>query len=116
MPDIVTDQTSAHDPLNGYLPQGWTLEQAKEQRVVNEADTVKAAKASMAKQVQAMLALQQAGAATTDYGNNIRQMALEAGNNAFEISGFVPKYIRPLFCQVLVFLLGGYRRFLKIFT
>lgn len=99
-PDVVTDQTSAHDPLNGYLPQGWTLEQAQQQREQNEAAVVAAAKRSMAVQVQAMLELQARGAATLDYGNNIRQMALEEGvSNAFDFPGFVPAYIRPLFCQ-----------------
>ena len=100
IPDVVTDQTSAHDPLNGYLPIGWTMEQAKAQREKDEAGVVKAAKQSMAKQVQAMLGFQAAGAATLDYGNNIRQMALEEGvANAFDFPGFVPAYIRPLFCQ-----------------
>ncbi|GLS27576.1 urocanate hydratase [Marinibactrum halimedae] len=100
IPDVVTDQTSAHDPLNGYLPQGWTLEQAQAERQTNEARVVKAAKQSMAIQVQAMLGLQAQGAATLDYGNNIRQMAMEEGvNNAFDFPGFVPTYIRPLFCQ-----------------
>ncbi|WP_441004159.1 urocanate hydratase [Pseudocolwellia agarivorans] len=99
-PDVVTDQTSAHDPLNGYLPQGWTMEQAVEGRKENEANVVKAAKQSMAIQVQAMLDLQKAGAATTDYGNNIRQMAFEEGvTNAFDFPGFVPAYVRPLFCE-----------------
>lgn len=100
VPDVVTDQTSAHDPLNGYLPQGWTLEQAAAMRKQDEQKVVKAAKQSMAVQVQAMLGLQQKGAATLDYGNNIRQMALEEGvQNAFDFPGFVPAYIRPLFCQ-----------------
>ena len=99
-PDVVTDQTSAHDPLNGYLPQGWTLEYAAEMRQKDEAAVVKAAKQSMAVQVRAMLELQAAGAATLDYGNNIRQMALEEGvENAFDFPGFVPAYIRPLFCR-----------------
>jgi urocanate hydratase len=99
-PDVVTDQTSAHDPLNGYLPQGWTMQQAAETRRTDEAGVVKAAKQSMAIQVQAMLDLQSAGAATLDYGNNIRQMALEEGvENAFDFPGFVPAYIRPLFCE-----------------
>ncbi|MCC4797089.1 urocanate hydratase [Enterovibrio norvegicus] len=99
-PDVVTDQTSAHDPLNGYLPQGWTLEDANERRKEDEASVVSAAKASMATQVKAMLTLQTRGAATLDYGNNIRQMALEMGvKNAFDFPGFVPAYIRPLFCQ-----------------
>jgi urocanate hydratase len=99
-PDVVTDQTSAHDPLNGYLPQGWTMEQAAEMRQTDEAAVVSAAKKSMAIQVKAMLALQDAGSATVDYGNNIRQMALEEGvTNAFDFPGFVPAYIRPLFCE-----------------
>jgi len=99
-PDVVTDQTSAHDPLNGYLPQNWTMEYAAEMRIKDEAAVVKAAKQSMAVQVQAMLDLQAAGSATTDYGNNIRQMALEEGvKNAFDFPGFVPAYVRPLFCE-----------------
>lgn len=100
IPDVVTDQTSAHDPLNGYLPVGWTMEQGAAKRKTDEASVVKAAKQSMAKQVKAMLGFQAAGAATLDYGNNIRQMALEEGiANAFDFPGFVPAYIRPLFCQ-----------------
>jgi urocanate hydratase len=100
VPDVVTDQTSAHDPLNGYLPQGWTMQQAAELRLTDEKLVVNAAKQSMAVQVKAMLGLQQLGAATLDYGNNIRQMALETGvTNAFDFPGFVPAYIRPLFCQ-----------------
>jgi len=99
-PDAVTDQTSAHDPLNGYLPQGWTMEYAAQQRKLDEAGVVKAAKASMAVQVTAMLAMQKRGAPTVDYGNNIRQMAYEAGElNAFDFPGFVPAYVRPLFCE-----------------
>ena len=99
-PDVVTDQTSAHDPLNGYLPQGWTLAHAANMRVEKPADVVNAAKQSMAVQVRAMLTLHERGAATFDYGNNIRQMALEVGvNNAFDFPGFVPAYIRPLFCE-----------------
>jgi urocanate hydratase len=99
-PDVTTDQTSAHDPLNGYLPQGWTMEYAAEMRLKDEAFVVKAAKKSMAVQVQAMLDLQAAGSATTDYGNNIRQMAMEEGvKNAFDFPGFVPAYVRPLFCE-----------------
>jgi urocanate hydratase len=99
-PDVVTDQTSAHDPLNGYLPQGWSMKYAAEMRLKDEAVVVKAAKKSMAVQVQAMLDLQTTGAATTDYGNNIRQMALEEGvTNAFDFPGFVPAYVRPLFCE-----------------
>ncbi|MDQ9092761.1 urocanate hydratase [Pseudoalteromonas haloplanktis] len=99
-PDVVTDQTSAHDPLNGYLPQGWSMDHAAKMREQDPQAVVKAAKQSMAVQVTAMLALQQAGAATTDYGNNIRQMAFEEGvSNAFDFPGFVPAYIRPLFCE-----------------
>lgn len=98
--DVVTDQTSAHDPLNGYLPADWTLERARQMREQDEAAVISAAKASMAVQVRAMLKMQQRGAATLDYGNNIRQMALECGvHNAFDFPGFVPAYIRPLFCQ-----------------
>jgi len=99
-PDVVTDQTSAHDPLNGYLPKGWSLEKAVEMRVKDQAAVVKAAKQSMALQVTAMLQLQENGAATLDYGNNIRQMAFDGGvQNAFDFPGFVPAYIRPLFCD-----------------
>ncbi|WP_087018274.1 urocanate hydratase [Thaumasiovibrio subtropicus] len=99
-PDVVTDQTSAHDPLNGYLPQGWSMEKAKLEREANPDAVVDAAKCSMAVQVRAMLTLQSRGAATVDYGNNIRQMALEKGvDNAFDFPGFVPAYIRPLFCE-----------------
>jgi urocanate hydratase len=99
-PDVVTDQTSAHDPLNGYLPQGWRLGEWRE-RAKSEPDRViRAAKASMAVHVRAMLELRNRGAAALDYGNNIRQMAREAGvANAFDIPGFVPAYIRPLFCE-----------------
>ncbi len=99
-PDVVTDQTSAHDPLNGYLPQGWDIAQAKSLRQEDENKVVRAAKASIAIHVKAMLDLQQQGAVTLDYGNNIRQVALEEGiENAFDFPGFVPAYIRPLFCQ-----------------
>ncbi|WP_263080991.1 urocanate hydratase [Endozoicomonas sp. Mp262] len=99
-PDIVTDQTSAHDPLNGYLPAGWTLEKAEQMRKADPEGVVKSAKASMAQQVAAMLELQKRGSATLDYGNNIRQMALEEGiKDAFDFPGFVPAYIRPLFCE-----------------
>jgi urocanate hydratase len=99
-PDVVTDQTSAHDPLNGYLPKGWSLEQAVNLRLSDEKAVITAAKKSMAVQVNAMLDLQTKGAVTLDYGNNIRQMALEEGvKNAFDFPGFVPAYIRPLFCQ-----------------
>ena len=99
-PDLVTDQTSAHDPLNGYLPRGWTLEQAIAERKSNPAKVIQAAKESMAIQVQAMLAFHEQGIPTFDYGNNIRQMAKEMGvTQAFDFPGFVPAYIRPLFCR-----------------
>lgn len=99
-PDMVTDQTSAHDPLNGYLPKGWTLEQAEQLRKTDPDRVVREAKASMALQVEAMLAFHQQGIPTFDYGNNIRQMAKETGvSNAFDFPGFVPAYIRPLFCR-----------------
>ena len=99
-PDVVTDQTSAHDPLNGYLPQGWSMAKAAELRKTDEAGVVKAAKQAMAVQVQAILTMAQRGAVATDYGNNIRQMAKDEGvTNAFDFPGFVPAYIRPLFCE-----------------
>ena len=99
-PDMVTDQTSAHDPLHGYLPSGWTWDEYVA-RAKSEPDAVvKAAKASMAVHVRAMLEFQKMGVPTFDYGNNIRQMAQEEGvENAFDFPGFVPAYIRPLFCQ-----------------
>jgi urocanate hydratase len=100
IPDMVTDQTSAHDPLNGYLPAGWTLAKAKEMRAHDPAAVICAAKESMAVHVQAMLDMQSKGAVAFDYGNNIRQVALEEGvDRAFDFPGFVPAYIRPLFCQ-----------------
>ncbi len=99
-PDIVTDQTSAHDPLNGYLPAGWTLEQAATLRQTDPDTVVEAAKQSMAVQVRAMLDFHHMGIPTVDYGNNIRQMAYEKGvSDAFDFPGFVPAYIRPLFCR-----------------
>ncbi|SNT73905.1 urocanate hydratase [Paracoccus seriniphilus] len=99
-PDIVTDQTSAHDPINGYLPQGWTMAQWKEKRETAPKEVEKAARASMKVQVKAMVDFHAAGIPTVDYGNNIRQMALEEGlENAFDFPGFVPAYIRPLFCR-----------------
>ncbi|WP_199155503.1 urocanate hydratase [Chromobacterium sp. ASV23] len=99
-PDVVTDQTSAHDPVHGYLPQGWTVAEWRDKQKTAAAEITAAAKKSMAVQVRAMLALQSRGAATLDYGNNIRQMALEEGvQNAFDFPGFVPAYIRPLFCE-----------------
>ncbi|MBS4048031.1 MAG: urocanate hydratase [Alphaproteobacteria bacterium] len=99
-PDAVTDQTSAHDPLNGYLPAGWTLEKWEKAREADPQGVVRAAKESMAAHVRAMLAFQKMGIPTFDYGNNIRQMAKEVGvTEAFDFPGFVPAYIRPLFCR-----------------
>ncbi|MDN5785842.1 urocanate hydratase [Pseudorhodobacter sp.] len=99
-PDIVTDQTSAHDPLNGYLPQGWTVAEAKAKRESDPKAVEKAARASMKVHVAAMVDFWDAGVPTLDYGNNIRQVALEEGlKNAFAFPGFVPAYIRPLFCK-----------------
>jgi urocanate hydratase len=99
-PDLVTDQTSAHDPINGYLPQGWTLDQWFAKRESDPASVDKAARASMAVHVQAMLDFWKAGVPTVDYGNNIRQVAFDEGvSDAFAFPGFVPAYIRPLFCR-----------------
>jgi urocanate hydratase len=99
-PDVVTDQTSAHDPVNGYLPKGWSLADWETKRESDPKSVEKAAKASMATHVRAMLDFQRMGVPTLDYGNNIRQMALEEGvKNAFDFPGFVPAYIRPLFCR-----------------
>lgn len=99
-PSLVTDQTSAHDPLNGYLPSGWTLQEATQKRKTAAHEVVEAAKRSMAIQVRAMLGFQKQGIPVFDYGNNIRQMAMEAGETqAFDFEGFVPAYIRPLFCE-----------------
>ena len=99
-PDLLTDQTSAHDPINGYLPKGWSLERWFGAREQDPASVAEAAKASMAEHVRAMLDFQAAGVPTVDYGNNIRQMAKEAGvENAIDFPGFVPAYIRPLFCR-----------------
>ena len=99
-PDVVTDQTSAHDPLNGYLPAGWTLKEWEERKERDPAGTIEAAKRSMAEHVKAMLDFQRMGVPTLDYGNNIRQMAKDMGvDNAFDFPGFVPAYIRPLFCR-----------------
>jgi urocanate hydratase len=99
-PDLLTDQTSAHDPINGYLPAGWTVAEWIEKREREPEVVAKAAKASMARHVEAMLAFQALGVPTTDYGNNIRQVALDEGViNAFGFPGFVPAYIRPLFCR-----------------
>ncbi len=99
-PDMVTDQTSAHDPLNGYLPQGWTVAEAKAKRESDPKAVEKAARASMRIHVEAMVAFWNAGVPTLDYGNNIRQVAKDEGlETAFAFPGFVPAYIRPLFCK-----------------
>jgi urocanate hydratase len=99
-PDIVTDQTSAHDPLNGYLPAGWSLAEAEERRRREPDAVAEAAKESMARQVRAMLEFHRRGIPTIDYGNNIRAYAREKGVvDAFDFPGFVPAYIRPLFCR-----------------
>ncbi|MDF3808865.1 MULTISPECIES: urocanate hydratase [Rhodopseudomonas] len=99
-PDIVTDQTSAHDPVNGYLPKGWTLDQWEQRRESDPKAVATAARASMAEHVRAMLDFHRMGIPVVDYGNNIRQMALEEGvKDAFDFPGFVPAYIRPLFCR-----------------
>ncbi|PWK15664.1 urocanate hydratase [Tumebacillus permanentifrigoris] len=99
-PDFVTDQTSAHDPLIGYIPAGYTLEQAAELRTQDPVRYVELSKASMAKHVRAMLDLQKMGSVVFDYGNNIRQVAFDYGvEDAFNFPGFVPAYIRPLFCE-----------------
>jgi urocanate hydratase len=99
-PDMVTDQTSAHDPLNGYLPKGWSLAEWREKRTSDPKAVEKAARASMREHVEAMVAFWNAGVPTLDYGNNIRQVAKEEGfENAFAFPGFVPAYIRPLFCR-----------------
>ena len=100
MPHLVTDQTSAHDPLNGYIPVGYDLQQAAALRESDPGEYVRLSKLSMARQVRAMLGFQQRGVPTFDYGNNIRAMAQDAGvDNAFDFKGFVPLYIRPLFCE-----------------
>ncbi|CAH2402259.1 urocanate hydratase [Mesorhizobium escarrei] len=99
-PDLVTDQTSAHDPINGYLPKGWSLAEWREKRASDPKAVEKAARASMREHVEAMVAFWNAGVPTLDYGNNIRQVAKEEGfDNAFAFPGFVPAYIRPLFCR-----------------
>jgi urocanate hydratase len=99
LPDLVTEQTAAHDPLNGYIPLGLTLAEAAELRAEDAAGYVERAQASMAEEVSAMLTMKARGAEVFDYGNNIRACAVEAGcERAFEIPGFVPEYIRPLFC------------------
>ncbi|HTC39224.1 MAG TPA: urocanate hydratase [Steroidobacteraceae bacterium] len=99
-PDALTDQTSAHDPVNGYLPQGWAIEQWDERRVSDPAGTAAAAARSMAKHVEYLLRFKRMGLPVFDYGNNLRQVAFDAGvAEAFAIPGFVPEYIRPLFCR-----------------
>ncbi len=99
-PDIVTDQTSAHDPINGYLPIGWTMGEWRDKRESDPKLVEKEARASMKVQVQAMLDFHARGIPTVDYGNNIRQVAKDEGlENAFDFPGFVPAYIRPLFCR-----------------
>ncbi|AYC30649.1 urocanate hydratase [Paenisporosarcina cavernae] len=100
IPDVLTDQTSAHDPLNGYIPEGMSLEEAAELRASNPEEYVKRSKASMAKHVSAMVDMMDKGAITFDYGNNIRQVAKDEGvERAFDFPGFVPAYIRPQFCE-----------------
>jgi urocanate hydratase len=99
-PDLVTDQTSAHDLVNGYLPSGWTVAQWEDRRVSDPASVAAAARKSIVAHVQAMLDFQAAGVPVVDYGNNIRQVAFDEGvTNAFDFPGFVPAYIRPLFCR-----------------
>jgi urocanate hydratase len=99
-PDAVTDQTSAHDPTNGYLPKGWTIAQWEQRRESDPKSVDRAARASMAEHVRAMLDFHRLGIPVVDYGNNIRQMAFEEGvADAFDFPGFVPAYIRPLFCR-----------------
>ncbi|MCM3789298.1 urocanate hydratase [Domibacillus indicus] len=100
IPDVLTDQTSAHDPLNGYTPAGMTLHEAAKLRQADPGEYVKLSKASMAVHVKAMLEMMEKGAVTFDYGNNIRQVAKDEGvENAFDFPGFVPAYIRPQFCE-----------------
>jgi urocanate hydratase len=99
-PDVLTDQTSAHDALVGYVPNGLSLAEASRLRTADPDEYVRRSTAAMGKHVQAMLALQSRGAITFDYGNNIRAQAVKAGvTNAFDIHGFVPEYVRPLFCE-----------------
>lgn len=99
-PDVLTDQTSAHDPLNGYIPEGYSLDQAKELRLRDPKGYVEKSTRSMARHVEGMIQMQSKGAITFDYGNNIRARAVEGGcKNAFDIQGYIPLYIRPLFCK-----------------
>jgi urocanate hydratase len=100
MPHLVTDQTSAHDPANGYLPEGWTVERWEAERKTNPSGVADAAQASIARHVMAILDFQRRGIPCVDYGNNIRQEAKDVGvTDAFDFPGFVPAYIRPLFCR-----------------
>lgn len=100
IPEVLTDQTSSHDPLNGYIPEGYSLDEAAKLRAEDPKQYVKLSKESIASHVRSMLALQQKGAVTFDYGNNIRQVAKDEGvENAFDFPGFVPAYIRPQFCE-----------------
>src|SRR5690606_7521461 len=100
IPEVLTDQTSAHDPLNGYIPIGYSLEEAAELRKREPQKYVELSKQSIAEHVKAMLSMQEKGAITFDYGNNIRQVAKDEGvENAFNFPGFVPAYIRPQFCE-----------------
>ena len=100
VPDVITDQTSAHDPLNGYVPQGDSVQQAAEERKSSPDTLIKKAIASMAKHVELLLEFKVKGSIVFDYGNNIRAMAEKGGvKNAFDIKGFVPEYIRPMFCE-----------------
>jgi urocanate hydratase len=99
-PDAITDQTSAHDPVNGYLPMGWTVADWLDRRERDPEGTAQAARISMARHVEALLSYRDMGVPVFDYGNNIRQEALDTGvTNAFDFPGFVPAYIRPLFCR-----------------
>ena len=99
-PDAVTDQTSAHDPVNGYLPKGWTTSEWESRRETDQKGVASAARKSMAEHVRAMLDFHRMGIPVVDYGNNIRQMAFDEGvKDAFDFPGFVPAYIRPLFCR-----------------
>src|SRR5438552_5549663 len=99
-PDAVTDQTSAHDVVNGYLPEGWTVAEWEQMRLADPQRVAIAARKSIAKHVRAMLAFSRMGIPTFDYGNNIRQVARDEGvDQAFDFPGFVPAYIRPLFCR-----------------
>ncbi len=100
IPDVVTDQTSAHDPLNGYIPRGYSVEEAATLRKENQKEYIKKVYDSIASHIKAILEMKDKGARAFEYGNNIRQRAKEAGvENAFDIEGYVPKYIRPLFCK-----------------